>query len=79
MLFMADDSKLKKSLIQACNASCRGIEVFLNEIYHEDHEDHGSKLLKVRVNETNDHTFQIEITTFPPFMEGRRVEPKRAG
>jgi hypothetical protein len=43
--------KSKKSLMQACNASCRGIEVFLHEIYHEDHEDHGSKLLKVRVNE----------------------------
>ncbi len=51
--------------------------MFLNEMYHEDHEDHGGKLLKVRVNETT--ILSIEVTTFPPFMAGRRVESKRAG
>ncbi len=51
--------------------------MFLDEIYHEDHEDHGGKLLKVRVNETI--ILSIEVTTFPPCMAGRRLEPKRAG
>jgi hypothetical protein len=34
-------------IIIACDVTCRGLETFLHEIYHDDHLPHGSKLLKV--------------------------------
>jgi hypothetical protein len=34
-------------VVIACNVTCRGIQTFLSELYHDDHVVHGSKLLKV--------------------------------
>jgi hypothetical protein len=36
-------------VVIACNVTCRGIQTFLSELYHDDHVVHGSKLLKVVV------------------------------
>jgi hypothetical protein len=36
-------------VVVACSSTCRGIETFLQELYHDDHISHGSKLLKVVV------------------------------
>jgi hypothetical protein len=36
-------------VVIACNVTCRGIETFLHELYHDDHIAHGSKLLKAVV------------------------------